>query len=182
MESTSLIPSPQSPPPGTGRWHVDEAVVKIGGRRMYLWRAVDDEGETLDVLVQKRRNKRVALKAAATPASQHRNSSGVHRDGQARVVSSGDENPASSEPTQIWRDAGEQSGRELAPRDPTPGTKATEVQIARFSPAIPFHPRTDLQGLQSPAPSDLPTQPSRPARPCRSRMSGSDTGSVTSGK
>jgi putative transposase len=36
-------------------------VVKISGRRMYLWRAVDDQGEVLDVLVQKRRNK-AALK------------------------------------------------------------------------------------------------------------------------
>ncbi len=36
--------------------------MKIGGRRMYLWRAVDDEGEVLDVLVQKRRNKHAALK------------------------------------------------------------------------------------------------------------------------
>ncbi len=46
----------------TGRWHLDEAVVKIGGRPMYLWRAVDDEGEVLDVFVQKRRNKHAALK------------------------------------------------------------------------------------------------------------------------
>jgi putative transposase len=46
----------------TGRWYLDEMVVKIGGRRMYLWRAVDDEGEILDVLVQKRRNKHSALK------------------------------------------------------------------------------------------------------------------------
>ena len=45
----------------TGRWHLDEMVVKIAGRRMYLWRAVDDEGEVLDVLVQKRRNKAAAL-------------------------------------------------------------------------------------------------------------------------
>ena len=44
------------------RWHLDEMVVKIGGRRMYLWRAVDDEGEVLDMLVQKRRNKHAALK------------------------------------------------------------------------------------------------------------------------
>ena len=50
----------RSPP--TGRWHLDEMVVKIGGRRTYLWRAVDDEGEVLDVLVQKRRNKAAALK------------------------------------------------------------------------------------------------------------------------
>ena len=46
----------------TGRWHLDEMVVKIGGRRMWLWRAVDDEGEVLDMLVQKRRNKAAALK------------------------------------------------------------------------------------------------------------------------
>lgn len=45
----------------TGRWHLDEAVAKIGGRRMYIWRAVDDEGEVLDVLVQKRHNKHAAL-------------------------------------------------------------------------------------------------------------------------
>jgi putative transposase len=49
-------------PSPTGGWHLDEVVVKIGGRRMYLWRAVDDEGEVLDVLVQKRRNKEAALK------------------------------------------------------------------------------------------------------------------------
>jgi transposase-like protein len=48
--------------PPTGRWHLDEMVVKISGKRMYLWRAVDDEGEVLDVLVQKRRNKAAALK------------------------------------------------------------------------------------------------------------------------
>jgi transposase-like protein len=48
--------------PPTGRWHLDEMVVKISGQRMYLWRAVDDEGEVLDVLVQKRRNKAAALK------------------------------------------------------------------------------------------------------------------------
>lgn len=43
-------------------WFLDEVFVNIGGRPMYLWRAVDGEGEVLDVLVQKRRNKRAALK------------------------------------------------------------------------------------------------------------------------
>ena len=46
----------------TGRWHLDEMVMRISGRRMYLWRAVDDEGEVLDMLVQKRRNTKAALK------------------------------------------------------------------------------------------------------------------------
>jgi transposase-like protein len=44
------------------RWHLDEMFVRIGGRHMYLWRAVDAEGEVLEVLVQARRNKRAALK------------------------------------------------------------------------------------------------------------------------
>jgi putative transposase len=35
-------------------------VVRINGKRMFMWRAVDAEGEVLDVLVQKRRNKRAA--------------------------------------------------------------------------------------------------------------------------
>ena len=37
-------------------------VVRIGGKRMYLWRAVDHEGEVLDMLVQSRRNSRAALR------------------------------------------------------------------------------------------------------------------------
>ena len=37
-------------------------VVRVSGKRMYMWRAVDREGEVLDVLVQKRRNKAAALK------------------------------------------------------------------------------------------------------------------------
>ncbi|MBX3560940.1 MAG: IS6 family transposase [Sphingomonas sp.] len=43
-------------------WHVDEMAVRINGTRMFMWRAVDREGEVLDVLVQKRRNKAAALK------------------------------------------------------------------------------------------------------------------------
>lgn len=49
-------------PRADDRWHLDEMFVSIGGRRMYLWRAVDAEGEVLDILVQPRRDKRAALK------------------------------------------------------------------------------------------------------------------------
>src|SRR5688572_18735603 len=44
------------------QWHLDEMVAVIGGRHIYLWRAVDDEGEVLDILVQKRRDKAAAVK------------------------------------------------------------------------------------------------------------------------
>jgi len=48
LKRKRLAPSP--------RWHLDEVVCSTGGKRMYLWRAVDDEGEVLDVVVQKRRD------------------------------------------------------------------------------------------------------------------------------
>jgi len=52
----------QRRPRPSSRWHLDEMIVRIGDNRMYLWRAVDDEGEVLDVLVQRRRDKAAAGK------------------------------------------------------------------------------------------------------------------------
>src|SRR5467141_938692 len=56
-----LIARKRRPRP-SDRWHLDEMVVRIAGRRMYLGRAVDHEGESLDLLVQRRRDKRAALR------------------------------------------------------------------------------------------------------------------------
>ena len=46
----------------SNRWHLDEMVIRIAGARMYVWRAVDHEGEVLDMLVQRRRDSRAALR------------------------------------------------------------------------------------------------------------------------
>jgi putative transposase len=43
------------------RWHLDEMVVSIAGRQRYMWRAVDSEGEVLEILVQPHRDKAAAL-------------------------------------------------------------------------------------------------------------------------
>jgi putative transposase len=51
----------KSPRPGD-RWHLDEVFLKINGQLHYLWRAVDQDGEVLDILVQKRRDKKAAKK------------------------------------------------------------------------------------------------------------------------
>jgi putative transposase len=53
---------PRRRPRPSDRWHLDEMVVRIAGGRMYLWRAVDHEGEVLDMLVQRRRDSRAALR------------------------------------------------------------------------------------------------------------------------
>ena len=49
----------RGPRPGD-RWHLDEVFLSIADKLQYLWRAVDQDGEVLDILVQPRRNKRAA--------------------------------------------------------------------------------------------------------------------------
>src|SRR5271165_3203113 len=46
----------------TLQWHLDEMAVLISGRQFWLWRAVDDEGEILDLLVQRRRDAKAAAR------------------------------------------------------------------------------------------------------------------------
>ena len=41
-------------------WYLDEVFVTIQGQRQYLWRAVDEDGDVIDILVQSRRNRRAA--------------------------------------------------------------------------------------------------------------------------
>ena len=44
------------------KWHLDEVVIKINGRTWWLWRAVDQNGAVLDVLVKSRRNTQAAAR------------------------------------------------------------------------------------------------------------------------
>ena len=45
-----------------GGWYLDEVFLTINGERHYLWRAVDQDSNVLDILVQSRRNKKAAKK------------------------------------------------------------------------------------------------------------------------
>jgi putative transposase len=49
------------PRPGD-KWHLDEVFLTIKGKHHYLWRAVDQNDHVLDILVQRRRNKKAAKK------------------------------------------------------------------------------------------------------------------------
>jgi putative transposase len=51
----------RQPRPGD-KWHLDEVFLTINGQRHYLWRAVDQDGHVLDILVQRRRDKAAAKK------------------------------------------------------------------------------------------------------------------------
>ena len=59
------------------KWHIDEVVITIGGSKFWLWRAIDAEGDVLDILVQARRN---------TKAAKRFFSRLVRQFGQPRVV------------------------------------------------------------------------------------------------
>jgi putative transposase len=50
------------PRPGD-KWHLDEVFLTINGARHYLWRAVDQDGHVLDILVQRRRDKKAAKRS-----------------------------------------------------------------------------------------------------------------------
>ena len=52
----------QRRPRPSDRWHLDEVFIRIGGKTHYLWRAVDDEDQVLDIMVQARRDRKAALK------------------------------------------------------------------------------------------------------------------------
>ena len=49
-------------PSAVDKWHLDEVVVPIKGRKHWLWRAIDANGDVLDILVQSRRNKAAAMR------------------------------------------------------------------------------------------------------------------------
>ena len=59
--------------PSSPVWHLDEVYTKINGKMVYPWRAVDDEGTVLDVVVQHKRNTKAAtLPVAETPKKPRR--------------------------------------------------------------------------------------------------------------
>jgi putative transposase len=52
-------------PQAGDKWHLDEVFIKVNGQRQYLWRAVDQDGNVLDILVQSRRNAKAAKRFLA---------------------------------------------------------------------------------------------------------------------
>jgi putative transposase len=95
-------------------WHLDELCLMINGKRGWLWRAVDDAGDVLDILVQRRRSARAAkrcfrklLKGLRTvPRAIVTDSTGELRGGESRRDADRLPSP---------RLALEQPSRELAP-------------------------------------------------------------------
>jgi len=63
------------------RWHVDEMYVKLKGEMVYLWRAVDQEGEILESFVTKTRDKQAALTFMKKALKRHGSPEAITTDG-----------------------------------------------------------------------------------------------------
>ena len=139
-------------------WYLDELFVTIQGRRQYLWRAVDEDGDVIDILVQSRAQStggRQILPQAiertgsrAAPAD-HRQAAQLRGGAPHRDALRGPQYPT----------VREQSRRGLAPTHAT--TRATDapVQIRRARATISLGPRTRAESLScrpSPTPSGSP--------------------------
>jgi DDE domain len=139
-------------PKAHSRWHFDEIVVSIAGRQMYMWRAVDSEGEVFEILVQPNATR------PETASTSGLCSDGYHHR-QAEILRSG--------ASQNWllgfaraRTARQQSSGELASTAPTTRTKNARFQISQIGSALCFRPCGGLQHIQRSAAFDPPTDTS----------------------
>jgi putative transposase len=131
--------------------------VVIGGKRLWLWRAVDSEGEVLDILVQKRRDRNAALRLMRKL---------LRKQGFAPDVLVTDRLASYS---CARRDLGMRARHEQGLRKNNRAEnshqvvrrreKAARLQVTEISSALPVGASCDLQHLQPPAPSHFTPYP-----------------------
>jgi transposase-like protein len=110
------------------KWHLDEVALKIRGKRHWLWRAVDQHGVVLDILVQERRDQTAAgaFCCGCFRASWVLTARRDH--GQARKLPASHSTGAAEHRASATQ-ASEQSGGEFAPADPQTRAGAPAFQI-----------------------------------------------------
>ena len=118
------------------KWHLDEVFVQINGAQRYLWRAVDQHGNVLDILVQSRRNAVAAkkffrrlLKGLLVGAQGDRHRPARQLPGGApRAHAVGAASPV---------EVPEQPRRELSPADPATRTGDETLQVGPARATVP---------------------------------------------
>ena len=121
------------------KWHLDEVVVTINGKKHWLWRGVDQHGAVLDVLVQSRRNKHAAKRLMRKLLKKH---------GRAPRVLITDKLKSYAAETRILGSTSsiastrvEQPGRELAPAHARTREGDAPLQVCATSAALRFDAR-----------------------------------------
>jgi len=155
-----------APGPGTNKWHLDEVFVRINGRLRYLWRAVDQNGTVLDILIQSRRNAKAATKFFRKLLKGLRYVPRVIVTDKlpSYTVAHREIMPSVEHPLEVL----EQSGRAVPPAHPSAGARDEAVQIGRAGATVPRRVRRDLAALSAtPAPAVGTRVPAGDGRPLR---------------
>jgi putative transposase len=149
------------PRPGE-RWHLDEVFIRIQGELHYLWRAMDQNGTVLDILVQNRRNAKAAKRFFKRLLRGLRFSPSVlvtdklkSYGAAKREVMPGVEHRQSRYSTIVPR---------IPIADSAPGTTDAAIQVTPAGSAFPVRPFLYLWPLSPAAPSDVGQQLSRAPR------------------
>ena len=136
------------------RWHLDEVFVRINGETHYLWRAVDHEGEVLEVYATKRRDREAALEFLKRTMKRHGRPATIVTDrlqsyrAAMKVIG--------NEGCQEDQALAQQPGRKLTSTLPATGTRNGQIQGGNNSAEIRLRPCFDPQPLQPPTPSQPP--------------------------
>ena len=135
------------PRPGD-KWHVDEVFIRINGKHHYLWRAVDQDGNVLDVLVQSRRNA-LAAKKFFRPTAQGtavRAAGACHRQARQPPARPPRGDALGGTPA---IEVSEQPGRELASTDPATRAGEETVHLAPACATVPVRVQPHLATFPS---------------------------------
>jgi putative transposase len=157
----------QRPRP-SNRWHLDEMVVRIAGERMYLWRAVDHEGDVLDMLVQRRRDSRAALRLIRKLLKKQAFAPKLLVTDKLRSYASAFRclRLTCLHEQGLRRNRAENSHQAVRRRE----RKMQRFKSAGFGPALPEHPRRRSQRDATGFPihtADLPSRSYRTVARCR---------------
>lgn len=145
------------------KWHLDEAVVSIRGKKHWLWRAVDQDGLVLDVLVQSRRNAKAAKRLMRNLLKGQGRSPWVMITDKLRSYGRSKARDHAGCRASLPQGV-EQSGGEFSAASPAARADHEALQIAATSTTLRLHPRSDRQPVSHPAPRHNLRPSSRTAR------------------
>ncbi len=138
-------------PAAGDKWHRDEVVLTICGVKHWLWRAVDQTGMVLDILVQSRRNTQAAKRLLRKLLKRQCRVARVMVTDKLASYGAAQREVMPSVRAPKAQGA-EQQGGELAPADATTRAADEAVQISRPGTTLPLRPRRDQQPLPVPPP------------------------------
>ena len=125
------------------RWHLDEMYVKLNGEQVYLWRAVDQEGEVLESYVTRTRDKAAALTFMKKALKRHGSPEAITTDGLRSYRAAMNE-LGNAEKQEIGRWA-QQPGGEQPPAVPTKRAGDAQVQADEDAAEVRLGTRQRLQ-------------------------------------